>query len=216
MRSLRSFRSPIVRLILLAAFIAAAGCSTAESPGGAGTNMNHILPSGSSVSGWLVVPSGGTHASSATLDYIAGGGSSGCTQCHGSDLTGGIAKISCFSDTATGCHHVTDPLGPVWSDPLVHGATAKKAPGSSGFAACQICHGSDFSGRLTALACEVCHGVSAPHPSPWLPGDDYEHTTTNEANAPVCYQCHRNNNPTPAPPGTPPGCRNFTMCHGDL
>jgi hypothetical protein len=211
-------------LILLAAFAAAAGCSTAESPGGAGTNINHILPSGSSVSGWKVVPTGGTHASSATLDYIANGGSSGCTQCHGSDLTGGISKVSCFGNPA-GCHH--DPMAP-WFDFTLgatqqHGVSAKKAPGSSGFAACQICHGNDFSGGGAGVVCAGCHGA-APHPSLWLPGDDYEHTTTDAANAPVCYQCHQNNNlnpdpslnPTPAPPGTPPGCRNFTMCHGDL
>ncbi|HEX9205919.1 MAG TPA: hypothetical protein VF853_08340, partial [Candidatus Deferrimicrobiaceae bacterium] len=76
-RSFREFRNPIGCLILLAAFAAAAGCSTAESPAGSGNNMNHILPSGSSVSGWLVTPSGGTHTSSATLDYIANNGSSG-------------------------------------------------------------------------------------------------------------------------------------------
>jgi len=51
MRTLRDFRNPIGCLILLAAFAAAAGCSTAESPSGSATNMNHVLPSGSSVAG---------------------------------------------------------------------------------------------------------------------------------------------------------------------
>ena len=221
MRSLRNFRNPIGCLILLAAFAAAAGCSTAESPSGSGTNMNHVLPSGSSVSGWLVVPSGGTHTSSATLDYIANGGSSGCAQCHGSDLSGGISKVSCFGNPA-GCHH--DPVaGWVAAPPAAqqHGVSAKKAPGSSGFASCQICHGADFR-----------TGAEARPASPATPlrrtrrgrgaAPAYTHTDTNTSNATVCAQCHfpgSPNNPanhpaTPAPAGTAPGCFNSTLCHG--
>ena len=150
MRSLRNFRNPIGCLILLAALGAAAGCSTAENPTGSATNMNHVLPSGSSVPGWLVVPSGGSHASTATQDYIANGGASGCTECHGSDLSGGISGTSCFGNPA-GCHH--DPVAELGPPPRSHGATAKKAPGSSGFASCQICHGSDFSGGGAGIAC---------------------------------------------------------------
>ena len=221
MRSLRNFRNPIGCLILLAAFAAAAGCSTAETTGGSGTNVNHVLPSGGSVSGWMVVPSGGSHASTATQDYIANGGRSSCTECHGSDLGGGISGVSCFGNT-TGCHHgpVDDPVGN-WKTPAGHGATAKKAPGSSGFASCQICHGKDFSGG-GADSCYACHAVSPHAPKPWL-GSPYTHTTTDKANAPVCYQCHaytgtaNPNNPhvppTPAAAGTAPGCYNGTMCH---
>ena len=117
---------PFTWLLLLGAVAFAAGCSTAKSPGGYGANMNHVLPSGGSVAGWLVLPSGGTHASTATLDYIAGGGNSGCTQCHGSDLSGGISRVSCFGNPA-GCHH--NPVAN-WATPAVHGATAKKAPGT--------------------------------------------------------------------------------------
>ncbi|HLN91540.1 MAG TPA: hypothetical protein VK429_06740, partial [Patescibacteria group bacterium] len=142
-------------LILLAALAVGAGCSTAESPGGSSTNMNHVLPSGSSVDGWLVTPSGGTHASTATQDYLANNGSIGCTQCHGSDLTGGISGVSCFGNPI-GCHH--DPVAN-WVTPAVHGATAKKAPGSSGFASCQICHGKSFSGGGAKVPCFTCHEV---------------------------------------------------------
>jgi predicted CxxxxCH...CXXCH cytochrome family protein len=219
-RSLRNFRNPIGCLILLAALGAAAGCSTAETPGGSATNMNHVLPSGSSVPGWLVVPSGGSHASTATLDYIANGGSSGCAQCHGSDLAGGISRVSCFN--TTGCHH--DPI-PNWSTPAVHGATAKLAPGSSGFASCQICHGDDFRTVRGGITCFTCH-ASAPHaPAPWRTsaGTTLTHTNTDNTNAPVCAQCHfpnSLNNPanhpaTPAPAGTAPGCFNNTLCHGE-
>jgi len=222
MPSLRNFRNPIGCLILLAALGAAAGCSTAESPSGSGTNMNHVLPSGNSVSVWVVVPSGGSHASTATLDYIANGGSSGCAQCHGSDLSGGISGVSCFGNPA-GCHH--DPVSgwdAVTPAAQQHGISAKKAPGSSGFASCQICHGSDFSGGGAKVSCFTCHGVSAPHPArPWH-GPTYTHADTDTSNATVCAQCHfpgSPNNPanhpaTPAPAGTPPGCFNNTMCHG--
>jgi len=221
MPSLRNFRNPIGCLILLAAFAAAAGCSTAESPAGSGNNMNHVLPSGSSVSGWLVVPSGGTHTSSATLDYIANGGSSDCTQCHGSDLKGGISGVSCFANPA-GCHH-SPVAGWVAIPPAAqqHGVSAKKAPGSSGFASCQICHGSNFSGGGSKVSCYICHPLTPHAPRPWR-GSPYTHTDTNTANAPVCAQCHfpgsQNNPPnhpaTPAPAGTAPGCFNNTLCHG--
>ena len=221
-RSLAAPRNPIGVLVLLAAFAAAAGCSTAETTGGAGTNMNHVLPSGGSVPGWLVPYSGGTHASTAALDYIAGGGSSGCTECHGSDLAGGISGASCFSGTAAGCHHVTAPGDPVWGDPEAHGAAAKKAPGSSGFASCQICHGHDFSGGGAGESCFGfdCH-KGAPHPSSWL-GVPYAHMSTDRANAPVCAQCHYPGSPnnlpgypdTLPPAGTAPDCFNNTLCHG--
>jgi hypothetical protein len=68
--------------------------------------------------------------------------------------------------------------------------------------------------------------VSAPHArKPWRAsaGSTFTHTTTDPANASVCYQCHsytgtaNPNNPhvppTPAPGGTAPGCFNGTMCH---
>jgi len=225
-RSFRDPRNPIGVLILLAVFAAAAGCSTANTTGG-DVVVNHVDASGNSVPGW-VTPTGGLHANSATKDYIANGGSSSCTECHGSDLTGGISRVSCFGNTA-GCHH--DPI-PNWITAAVHGATAKLAPGSSGFASCQICHGKNFSGGGAKVSCTnnpnaACHGpaVASPHPFPWrvADGSAFDHNSTNTANAPVCYGCHADspagnpNNPhrppTPAAAGTPPGCFNGTMCH---
>jgi hypothetical protein len=217
-RSLRVPRNPIGLLILLAAFAAAAGCSNSNTPGGGGVIVNHVDASGNSIPGWLT-PTGGLHTNSATLDYIANGGSSSCTECHGSDLTGGISRVSCFANTA-GCHH--GPI-PNWSTAAVHGATAKLAPGSSGFASCQICHGNNFSGGGAGVACADCHGPA--HPIPWrvANGSAFDHNTTDTANAPVCFGCHADspagnpNNPhrppTPAAAGTSPGCFNGTMCH---
>ena len=223
-RSLRVPRNPIGLLILLAAFAAAAGCSTANTPGG-DVVVNHVDASGNSVSGW-VAPTGGSHANSATMNYIAKGGSSSCTECHGSDLAGGISRVSCFGNTA-GCHH--GPIaGWVAVSPATqnHGVSAKKAPGSSGFVSCRICHGSDYLGGGANISCFPCHGVGAPHPrKPWRAGAGslYDHVTTDNANASVCYDCHaytgspnpRNPHvpPTPAPAGTAPGCFNGTMCH---
>jgi predicted CxxxxCH...CXXCH cytochrome family protein len=195
------------RFLLLAALAASAGCSTSQSTNGDPAIVNHILPSGKSVDGWMVAPSGGTHASSATLDYIGNAGSSNCAQCHGSDLAGGISAVSCFSNAARGCHHVTAPGTPAWDDPQVHGATAKKAPGSSGFASCQICHGGDFSGGGSGVSCFSCHATS-PHPADWKSGDRYRHDNTATGNAAACAVCHR------SAAGTP-GCFNNTLCHGE-
>jgi len=232
-RSLRDSRNPIGCLILLAVFAVASGCSTAESPAGSGTNVNHVLPSGNSVSGWMVTPSGGTHASTATQDYIANNGNSGCVECHGPDLAGGISRVSCFGNTA-GCHH-----GPVAGWVAVspstqnHGVSAKSAPGSSGFISCQICHGSTFAGTTSAPTClnnAACHGagVVSPHPSLWrtTTGGTYNHNSTDPANGSVCFGCHayrvagNPDNPTvptsPAAAGTPPDCFNGTMCHNEV
>ena len=209
--SFRDLRHCTLSLILLVAFSGIAGCANDTSSGGM-----------SSPPDWVVVPSGGRHAKSATLTYIASGGSSSCIECHGADLSGGNSKVSCFGNPA-GCHH-----GPVagWvvTPPAVqnHGVAAKKAPGNSGFASCQICHGSSFAGGGSQESCFRCHVANAPHPArPWR-GPTYAHADTNTSNAPVCAQCHfpgSPNNPanhpaTPAAAGTPSGCFNSTLCHG--
>jgi len=218
----------VALLLLFSAVALAAGCSGANTSGGTGadggTSPGHLLPSGDSVPGWTIPAGGSQHAISSTQEYASGGTLVSCTECHGSDLRGGISRTSCFGNPA-GCHH-----GPVsnWYDNTAgatsqpHGRSAKNAPGSSGFASCQICHGKDFSVPLPPGEdnCGQCHGSSAPHPvAPWR-GSPYTHADTNTANAPVCVQCHylgSPNNPhppqSPAPAGTAPGCFNGTMCH---
>ena len=218
MHSFWDLRHSALSLILLVAFAGIAGCGNDNSP--------DVMVS---PPGWVVVPSGGQHAKSATRDYIANSESIPCKECHGADLSGGTSKVSCFGNPS-GCHH--GPVtGWVGTPPAAqeHGAAAKKAPGNSGFASCQICHGSNFTGSTfvpTCLNAAACHdtGVASPHaPKPWRRAP-YTHTDTVEAgNAPVCYQCHaytgtaNPNNPhvppTPAPTGTAPGCSNGTMCH---
>ncbi|MBI5418867.1 MAG: hypothetical protein HZA60_02150 [Deltaproteobacteria bacterium] len=190
--------APFPILLLVAA--AVAGCSTGNENGAVITDTQGNHPAG-----WI-----------AAHPAFAISGTDKCTPCHGDTLTGGIAKVSCFT---AACHHGTIPT---WSQPAVHGAAAKKAPGGSGFVSCRICHGSNFSGGGAGVSCFTCHGVNAPHPPrPWrAAGPGTTHTNTDPANASVCGQCHQNGaNSTrqpasPAPPGTPPGCFNNTLCHG--
>ncbi len=128
--------------------------------------------------------------------------------------------MSCFKGIfdGTSCH-ANGPSGhPVnWDNPDKHGAAAKSAPGlHTGFSTCQICHGQDFSGGLVGVSCYTCHGVNAPHPpAPWR-GTTRRHTNTNTQNASVCAICHRGQSSPPAPPGTPSGCFNNTLCHGNV
>jgi predicted CxxxxCH...CXXCH cytochrome family protein len=149
-----------------------------------------------------------------------------CAQCH---LNGANSSVQpsppaqqgtppgCFNNTL--CHATPGhPAG--WSDPAQHGVAAKAAPSSTGgFAHCESCHGTDFTGGTAQTACSSCHGVNAPHPpAPWR-DTTYTHATTDPGNAAVCAQCHTNGanssvQPSPpAPQGTAPGCFNNTLCH---
>jgi cytochrome c553 len=111
-----------------------------------------------------------------------------------------------------------------WESPDSHGAVAKAAAGSSsGFAVCQECHNTDYSGGISKISCLItagCHGadVKSPHsPAPWRSGHR-THTNTDESNAPVCAQCHTNGanspvQPSPFASAESPGCFNNTLCH---
>jgi len=219
--SFRDLRHSTLSLILLAAFAGIAGCANDHSSGGL-----------TSPPDWVVVPSGGGHAKSATRTYIASDGSSSCIECHGADLSGGTSNVSCFGNPS-GCHHGTVAE---WvasgTATQQHGASAKGGTDGSSMYACQICHGNNFAGAASAPSClnnGACHGagVVSPHPSKWRTstGGASTHESTDTANAPVCYGCHayagtaNPNNPTiptsPASAGTAPGCFNGTMCHND-
>jgi len=106
-----------------------------------------------------------------------------------------------------------------WTDPSMHGQSAKSA--ADGFFSCEECHGSNYTGGISAVQCSTCHGGSAPHPTSWITGA-YTHTNTNTGNASVCAQCHANGTNSPvsppspaAPAGTAPGCFNSTLCHAE-
>jgi hypothetical protein len=149
-----------------------------------------------------------------------------CYQCHGTDLKGGISKVSCYSADRNGrsCHAngpSNHPAG--WNLPANHGVHAKAlVSGADGFSACQACHGTLFTGGTSGTSCFGCHGVSAPHPAkPWR-GGTYTHTSTDSSNAATCALCHTGGaNLSPAlqqasyATGTP-GCFNNTLCHGTV
>jgi len=83
-----------------------------------------------------------------------------CGECHGADLTGGIAKVSCFSVNlgAQTCH----PNGPhpvPWPE-------HNKAPNLGN--ACTPCHGATLSGGPNAPACSKCHLLLTPGSLPVL------------------------------------------------
>ncbi|HJW44132.1 MAG TPA: hypothetical protein VJ463_06730 [Geothrix sp.] len=146
-----------------------------------------------------------------------------CTKCHEmSIIRVGSGIPTCMTSN---CHHKSVPD---WANPGIHGMRAKLPQVTDGgsLVSCQLCHGKDFTGGLSANACSSCHGVQAPHPvGPWRTsgGTPLTHTTTDTSNAAVCAQCHypgSPNNPAghpanPAPAGTQPGCYNATLCHAD-
>ncbi len=149
-----------------------------------------------------------------------------CALCHTNGANSSVQPSpAAAARTAPGCFNNTLCHGTVghaagWSDPAQHGASAKSQ--ANGFASCQECHGTDFSGGIANTACSSCHGVNAPHPpKPWRDGT-YTHTTTNEGNATVCALCHTNganSSVQPSPPaaaGTAPGCFNSTLCHAQV
>ncbi|MGB3400723.1 MAG: hypothetical protein WBA34_11215 [Candidatus Deferrimicrobiaceae bacterium] len=192
---------PVLISVLLALF--ATGCSNSTENGG----LSLVDEQGNHPANFL-----STHPAFAVSSVAQ------CRSCHGNELAGGIANTSCFT---AACHHGTIPG---WASPAEHGASAKRAPGHSGFKSCQICHGVDFSGDGAVVACADCHIVNAPHPAaPWHASGGSNHATTDPANASVCAACHfpgSTNNPaghpaTPAPAGTSPGCFNSTLCHGE-
>ncbi len=207
------------RLIIRAFLAAAAGLAILACATGA-PNATKLDPvSGQHPATWAT-----THWS----EYLKNPDS--CKPCHGSttDRTqaGGTSQVSCF-----GCHHADGPHHPAgWADPAQHGrAGAQAAPNGqvffqgTGFAACTVCHGSDYSSPVGITpSCKACH-TKAPHAAkPWIDGTSPlkpNHDKTNEANAAECAKCHAlgaNSDITPKPPapaGTVPGCFNGTLCH---
>jgi len=124
-----------------------------------------------------------------------------CDRCHGTDLSGGISAVSCYSAARDGqsCH----PGGPGghpagWR--ALHSADPSKA------ATCAPCH--DNKDNNQAPNCfdnSLCHGPKSGHPAGWRK----THTGTNPSQASYCADCHDN----PAN-SRPPDCFNNSLCHG--
>lgn len=123
--------------------------------------------SGKHLASWL--PAGHTTAAKDHLEA--------CTECHGSDFTGGISKVAC-----TQCHleSRTAPHPAFWnytsSKPTAwgtyayafHGAYAKQKGTNS--CAVASCHGSDLTGVAgSGPSCKSCHkDIMSVHPIEWV------------------------------------------------
>jgi len=122
----------------------------------------------------------------------------GCDQCHGGDLTGGISTVSCYSTSRNGesCHpggFAGHPEG--WR--ALHSLDPSKA------ATCAPCH--DNKSNTLPPDCfnnSLCHGLKSGHPSGWRT----THQGTTSANAFACAGCH--------PDKGLPSCFAVSACHG--
>jgi hypothetical protein len=144
-------------LILSLALLALAGCG----------DVNKDATFDSAISrhpaGWL--PDGHKAAASAKIES--------CTECHGSDFSGGIAKVAC-----TQCHLGNqEEIHPLqWGQfaYALHGSFVKanRTATSDGTAACAnaLCHGPNLDGAGgTGPSCTSCHmgGTGSKHPVAW-------------------------------------------------
>lgn len=129
-------------------------------------------------------------------------GATGCSECHGSDLNGGISKVSCFTASFNGmtCHANSDhTLGhpASWSDPTsgsfhalaqIGGGTLRGSSQGTIDASCGICHATGTAGTAAASAGPSCLNADAS-----LYGISC-HAASPARNSNSCLSCH----------GTPP------------
>lgn len=212
----------IKSIILLTAAAALFACSNGNS-GAPVVDSNGKHPDNWLETHWIAYHQGSAAAKAAGKSAAAAVFDSPCIECHGSDLSGGIAKVGCFSPVAPDgrlCHanKLGHPDG--WASPAAHGSDTTQgamaqAGVSAGFAYCARCHGDDFAGGAgKAVSCFSCH-ATAPHPPrPWhdQSAGGRSHTRVDTSNAAQCAKCHLNGSAG----STAPGCFNNTMCHGPV
>jgi predicted CxxxxCH...CXXCH cytochrome family protein len=120
-----------------------------------------------------------------------------CSECHGSDLAGGVSKVGCFRDSLNGmsCHNNDDhTLGhpAAWIDPSggtgfhanasYNGALVRGNAGLASSASCGLCHATDSNILLVGSA-----------PSCLTPGSTLGvacHSTSPALNPSGCVSCH--------------------------
>ena len=147
------------------------------------------------------------------------GGANSSRKPRAGDPTG---VTGCFNNTL--CHG-TEGHQAGWSAASLHGAAAKGTPSTTtGFSACQFCHGSTFNNGTPPSCTNMsgCHGllVSSPHPAkPWTSSTAgaSTHTNTDPLNAATCAICHtggaNSDVKPPSPASGTAGCFNNTLCH---
>lgn len=112
--------------------------------------------------------------------YVVKGGSSACaTQCHGTDLKGGLSGTAC-----TQCH-ATYPHATAWKNSQNHGLQAIGALKNN----CTLCHGADLLGGNSTVSCQKCH-TQYPHPSNWKSGSQHGAAVAENGTSACATQCH--------------------------
>jgi hypothetical protein len=188
-------KATMLILPLLTSLLLTAGCSSPNAQSQFSANgQQHAAD-------WL--PAG--HMTAAQADENS------CTECHGSDFSGGISKVSC-----TGCHlGGVDSVHPVeWSG--VTGTAHADYVTTNGNTSCANanCHGTTLSGVAgSGPSCTSCHlgGSDSVHPQDWGDLTYYKHSLYATANGTASCSnagCH---GPTLAGvTGSGPSC---TSCH---
>lgn len=105
-----------------------------------------------SIAGYLATVSGSADRAVSVIDTGV------CRECHGQDLGGGIAAISCYT-----CHDgpggdIGHPDG--WTGSMDNPVTFHGKYAKSFVAACANCHGFDLNGGI-GPRCSSCHDGSA-------------------------------------------------------
>lgn len=194
---------PVLMLLFLAA--AAGGCSTAQDPGNP-------------------VDAQGNHAADFVASHpsFAGSGGAGCVPCHGADLRGGIAQVSCYSASRDGaaCHANGPAFHPGgWLD-CTSVATSRAGWHATAYqdnllvngSPCATCHTPPALDNVPSGKCVQCHftlsGARVPPGSSWIHGtyDGHAAFADNAAATAVCMACHDTHNRF----GQKPSCHN---CH---
>jgi predicted CxxxxCH...CXXCH cytochrome family protein len=152
------------------------------------------------------------HGAAAKSQPGTSSGFPSCQSCHGADLRGGIAGVSCFlASTAAGSCHVRSgtatPTGAPhaqvpWILPgLTHTSTVDDTQGLNA-ALCAQCHlhgnllrvpilNSYASGTPGCFNATLCHDQNVGHPAGWA--DPTRHGATAKADLTFCQRCHSNN-----------------------
>lgn len=107
-----------------------------------------------------------------------------CKTCHGSDFSGGISQISCFT-----CHGVDAPHSPQpWRNGRTHTNTHVENA-----AVCADCHRTG-QGTPGCFNNTLCHGSVNPHPDGWLDPDVHgpvaKAAPGNMSGFSYCQVCH--------------------------
>jgi predicted CxxxxCH...CXXCH cytochrome family protein len=123
----------------------------------------------------------------------------GCSECHGADLAGGVSKVSCFSASFTDSHGAVFSCHPNGDHTLGHPASWGDPAGNAFHGAANF-NGLAVKGSATlGTVCGLCHATSASETSlgsaPSCLSSDPKwgiacHSSSPAANSQGCVSCH--------------------------